>query len=53
MKKLFVYILFFFSFSISNLLFSQNITLPFECGFEDSLEVSQWHLKMSGPMDGW
>ena len=44
MKKLFVYILFFFSFSIFNLLFSQNITLPFECGFEDSIEVSKWHL---------
>ena len=38
--------LFVFSFFGTNLLVAQDISFPFECGFEDSIEVSEWHLNV-------
>ena len=44
MRNLFVGVLLFIVLGFSNLVFAQSITLPFECGFEDSLEVAPWSL---------
>ena len=46
MKRLFVYFFLFVNLCFLNLAFSQNtsITLPFECGFEDSLDIVPWTL---------
>ena len=38
--------LFTFFFFRVNFVFAQDISFPFECGFEDSIEVSDWHLNV-------
>ena len=43
MRKKFVLLLFLFC-CISNVLFAQYITLPYECGFEDATEIGEWKL---------
>ena len=46
MKRLFVYFFLFINLGLLNMAFAQSnsITLPFECGFEDSLEITHWKL---------
>ena len=44
MRNLFVGVLLFIVLGFSNFISAQSITLPFECGFEDSLEVAPWKL---------
>lgn len=39
-------VLFAILFFRANMLFAQEISFPFECGFEDSIEVSEWHLNV-------
>lgn len=49
--------LFTFFFFRVNFVFAQDISFPFECGFEDLIEVSEWQLNVGaeGPMcqDQW
>ena len=44
MKRVFVYFLLLISFSFCGILHAQQISVPYECGFEDSVEISNWKL---------
>ena len=47
MRKLFkCVILLLFLWLVNDALLSQTISIPFECGFEDSVEISQWELNV-------
>lgn len=56
MRNIFV-VLLFSVFCVSNVLFAQQITVPYECGFEDPVEVGNWELNSgaNGPQcqDQW
>ena len=55
MRKIFVFLLFICS--INTVLLAQQISLPYECGFEDAAEIDNWKLNAGtkGPLcnDKW
>ena len=55
MRKIFVFLLFICS--INTVLLAQQISLPYECGFEDAAEIDNWKLNAGtkGPLcnDQW